>query len=53
LILSVKAGETGLNLNAAEHVFHFDRWWNPPSKSRQPTLEFGSELSLRHEALSE
>jgi superfamily II DNA or RNA helicase len=28
-ILSVKAGGTGLNLTAASHVFHFDRWWNP------------------------
>jgi SNF2 family DNA or RNA helicase len=25
----VKAGGTGLNLTAATHVFHFDRWWNP------------------------
>jgi hypothetical protein len=29
LILSVKAGGTGLNLTSASHVFHFDRWWNP------------------------
>jgi len=28
-VLSVKAGGTGLNLTAASHVFHFDRWWNP------------------------
>jgi SNF2 family DNA or RNA helicase len=28
-ILSLKAGGTGLNLTAATHVFHFDRWWNP------------------------
>lgn len=28
-ILSVKAGGTGLNLTAARHVIHFDRWWNP------------------------
>ncbi|MDP6506733.1 MAG: DEAD/DEAH box helicase, partial [Planctomycetota bacterium] len=28
-ILSVKAGGTGLNLTQANHVFHFDRWWNP------------------------
>ncbi len=28
-ILSLKAGGTGLNLTAANHVFHFDRWWNP------------------------
>ncbi|MCA9573698.1 MAG: SWF/SNF helicase family protein, partial [Myxococcales bacterium] len=29
LILSIKAGGTGLNLTRATHVFHFDRWWNP------------------------
>ena len=28
-ILSLKAGGTGLNLTAASHVVHFDRWWNP------------------------
>lgn len=28
-ILSLKAGGVGLNLTAANHVFHFDRWWNP------------------------
>ncbi len=28
-ILSLKAGGTGLNLTSANHVFHFDRWWNP------------------------
>lgn len=29
MILSLKAGGTGLNLTRATHVFHFDRWWNP------------------------
>jgi SNF2 family DNA or RNA helicase len=29
MILSIKAGGTGLNLTRANHVFHFDRWWNP------------------------
>ena len=29
LILSLKAGGTGLNLTAANHVIHVDRWWNP------------------------
>jgi len=29
LILSLKAGGTGLNLTAANHVIHLDRWWNP------------------------
>jgi superfamily II DNA or RNA helicase len=28
-VLSLKAGGTGLNLTAASHVFHYDRWWNP------------------------
>ncbi|MGH9230711.1 MAG: DEAD/DEAH box helicase, partial [Acidimicrobiales bacterium] len=29
LIVSLKAGGTGLNLTAATHVIHYDRWWNP------------------------
>jgi len=29
MLLSLKAGGVGLNLTAATHVFHFDRWWNP------------------------
>ena len=29
LLLSLKAGGTGLTLTRASHVFHFDRWWNP------------------------
>ena len=28
-VLSIKAGGTGLNLTAASHVIHIDRWWNP------------------------
>ncbi len=28
-VLSLKAGGSGLNLTAASHVIHFDRWWNP------------------------
>jgi SNF2 family DNA or RNA helicase len=27
--MSLRAGGLGLNLTAANHVFHFDRWWNP------------------------
>ena len=29
IVLSLKAGGVGLNLTAANHVVHFDRWWNP------------------------
>ena len=29
LVISLRAGGRGLNLPAANHVFHFDRWWNP------------------------
>ncbi len=29
LVLSLKAGGTGLNLTTATHVIHYDRWWNP------------------------
>ena len=29
LLISLKAGGTGLNLTAASHVIHLDRWWNP------------------------
>lgn len=35
-VLSVKAGGAGLNLTAATHVFHYDRWWNP-AVERQAT----------------
>lgn len=28
-VLSLRAGGTGLNLTEANHVFHYDRWWNP------------------------
>ncbi len=29
LVVSLRAGGTGLNLTAATHVMHYDRWWNP------------------------
>ena len=29
MVLSLRAGGTGLNLTAASRVIHFDRWWNP------------------------
>ncbi|MBI2844788.1 MAG: restriction endonuclease [Armatimonadetes bacterium] len=34
LILSLKAGGVGLNLQRASYVFHFDRWWNPASETQ-------------------
>jgi len=34
MVLSLRAGGTGLNLTAAAHVVHFDRWWNPAVESR-------------------
>ena len=34
LVLSVKAGGTGLNLTKAAHVIHFDRWWNPAAENQ-------------------
>ncbi len=33
-VLSLKAGGVGLNLTGANHVFHFDRWWNPAVESQ-------------------
>lgn len=34
LVLSLRAGGTGLNLTAASRVIHFDRWWNPAVESQ-------------------
>ena len=39
-ILSIKAGGTGLNLTAANHVFHFDRWWNPAVENQATDRAF-------------
>jgi len=39
-VLSVKAGGTGLNLTAANHVFHFDRWWNPAVENQATDRAF-------------
>lgn len=33
-VLSTKAGGTGINLTAANHVFHYDRWWNPATEDQ-------------------
>ena len=40
MILSVKAGGTGLNLTAANHVIHFDRWWNPAVENQATDRAF-------------
>ena len=39
-ILSLKAGGTGLNLTAASHVIHFDRWWNPAIENQATDRAF-------------
>ncbi len=39
-ILSLKAGGTGLNLTAASHVIHFDRWWNPAVENQATDRSF-------------
>lgn len=40
LVLSVKAGGTGLNLTRANHVIHFDRWWNPAVENQATDRAF-------------
>ena len=40
LILSLKAGGTGLNLTGASHVIHFDRWWNPAVENQATDRAF-------------
>jgi superfamily II DNA or RNA helicase len=39
-VLSLKAGGTGLNLTAASHVIHFDRWWNPSVENQATDRAF-------------
>lgn len=40
LVLSIKAGGTGLNLTKANHVIHFDRWWNPAVENQATDRAF-------------
>lgn len=40
LLLSLRAGGVGLNLTAATHVFHFDRWWNPAVENQATDRAF-------------
>ncbi len=54
-VLSVKAGGTGLNLTAANHVFHFDRWWNPAveDQATDRAYRIGQQRSVQvHKLLS-
>jgi SNF2 family DNA or RNA helicase len=39
-VLSLKAGGTGLNLSRANHVFHYDRWWNPAVENQATDRAF-------------
>jgi SNF2 family DNA or RNA helicase len=39
-LLSLKAGGTGLNLTNANHVFHYDRWWNPAIENQATDRAF-------------
>jgi SNF2 family DNA or RNA helicase len=39
-VLSLKAGGTGLNLMRANHVFHYDRWWNPAVENQATDRAF-------------
>jgi len=39
-VLSLKAGGSGLNLTAASHVIHFDRWWNPSVENQATDRAF-------------
>ena len=40
MVLSLKAGGLGLNLTAASHVIHFDRWWNPAVENQATDRAF-------------
>jgi len=40
LVLSLKAGGVGLNLTAANHVIHYDRWWNPAVENQATDRAF-------------
>lgn len=40
IVLSLRAAGTGLNLTAANHVIHFDRWWNPAVENQATDRAF-------------
>ncbi len=48
-VLSLKAGGTGLNLTAAAHVVHFDRWWNPAVEDQATDRAF--RIGQKHNVL--
>jgi SNF2 family DNA or RNA helicase len=45
----LKAGGTGLNLTGANHVFHFDRWWNPAveQQATDRTFRIGQKKNVQ------
>ncbi len=47
-VISLKAGGTGLNLTAASHVIHFDRWWNPAveDQATDPAYRIGQKKNV-------
>ncbi len=49
MVLSLKAGGTGLNLTAASHVIHFDRWWNPAVENQATDRAF--RIGQKHNVL--
>lgn len=40
MVLSIKAGGVGLNLTSANHIVHFDRWWNPAVENQATDRAF-------------
>ncbi len=48
-VLSLKAGGMGLNLTAATHVIHFDRWWNPAVENQATDRAF--RIGQQHNVL--
>jgi superfamily II DNA or RNA helicase len=48
-VISLKAGGTGLNLTAASHVMHFDRWWNPAVENQ--ATDRAHRIGQRHPVL--
>ncbi len=51
VVLSVKAAGTGLNLTRANHVIHFDRWWNPAVENQATDRAFRIGGSVRRRML--